>query len=300
MKAHIYALLFISHTAVQLTHAQPMPFQQHPSTNQQWELVSALSDEFDSDTLDATRWDIHHHPWGDRAWRSHNVSQSDGNVRIQADYHPHRGKNNNRYYYTTGMLQSRQQITYGYVEARIKAADIFPGFTTAFWLYSNGSRNPQFPHITYAEIDIVELLQGLWNRETRKNNKPNYIDCNLHTREIQNGVEIWRRPEQWPEICENHYEAPFDPRDGFHIYACENTPEKITWFIDGIPVASVTNHNWHLPMTLTINLEPRPPLIRWGKPGEQDRVPVRRASTSKGFPITAEVDYIRVWKPLEK
>ena len=33
-----------------------------------------------------------------------------------------------------------------------------------------------------------------------------------------------------------------------------NTPEKITWFIDGIPVASVTNHNWHLPMTLTINL----------------------------------------------
>ena len=134
MKAHIYALLFISHTAVQLTHAQPMPFQQHPSTNQQWELVSALSDEFDSDTLDATRWDIHHHPWGDRAWRSHNVWQSDGNVRIQADYHPHRGKNNNRYYYTTGMLQSRQQITYGYVEARIKAADIFPGFTTAFWL----------------------------------------------------------------------------------------------------------------------------------------------------------------------
>jgi len=300
MKKTSSQLLFILFGFTLTIYAAPVPFQVDPSPDQQWELLSDFSDEFNAEKIDPERWDIHHRPWGDRAWRSHNVWQTEGNLILQAQYHPHRGKNNNRYYYTTGMLQSQQQITYGYFEARVKAADIFPGFTTAFWLYSNGSRNPDYPHITYAEIDIVELLQGLWNRETRKNNKPNYIDCNLHTREIQNGKEIWRRPEQWPEICENHYEAPFDPRDGFHIYACENTPEKITWFIDGIAVASVTNHNWHLPMTVTLNLEPRPPLIRWGKPGEEDRVPVRRASKSKGFPITAEVDYIRVWRHKDK
>ncbi|MGI9428067.1 MAG: family 16 glycosylhydrolase [Bythopirellula sp.] len=34
-------------------------------------------------------------------------------------------------------------------------------------------------------------------------------------------------------MCRNSWSAPWDPSNDYHIYACENTPEKIVWYIDG-------------------------------------------------------------------
>ena len=68
----------------------------------------------------------------------------------------------------------------------------------------------------------------------------------------------------------------------YHVYACENTPEKITWYIDGEKIAEEENLYWHLPMSVTLTMELRPPLIRFG--GVDGREPVAEASTPAGFP----------------
>ena len=268
------------------------PFAIDPDPAKQWRLDETFSDEFNARALDPDKWERDLKPWGERAWRADNIWQKNGRVFIQAKYDRHKDKKGNEYFYTSGILRSRTTTTYGYFEARIKGCSRFPGLCPAFWLYSSGGRNPDYPHITYSEIDIVEMLQGTHVRGKGAAG-PGHIDLNLHTREMIDGVETWRRPQHWPEVCKNTYDAPWDPRDGFHVYACENTPEKITWYIDGLKVAESPNHNWHLPMYVTLTMELRPPLIKWA--GIDGREPVPENSTPKGFPTRMEVDYVRCW-----
>lgn len=275
------------------SRSQPLIIDPDPS--KQWTMDKNFSDEFNSRKIDESKWNNNVRPWGERSWSADNLWLEKGSLFIQARYEPHTDRRgNNNYFYKLGILQSKKKTTYGYFEARIKGCSRFPGLCPAFWLYSNGrEKNPDYPDITYCEIDIVEMLQGGYDTVTKSKTGPNHIDCNLHTREMIDGVETWRRPQHWPEVCRNSYSAPWDPRDDFHTYACENTPETVTWYIDGVKVAESPNHNWHLPMNIALTMELRPPLIAWA--GVDGREPVAAASTPDGFPTHMEVDYVRSW-----
>lgn len=194
-----------------------------------WELVDTFSDEFDEKSVDTKKWSKDIKPWGERAWTPENVYTKDGNLHIRAHYEPHtaRGK---EYFYKLGILRSNQKTTYGYFEARIKGCSRFPGLCPAFWLYSyGGETNPDYPNITYSEIDIVEMQQNGFNKKTKQRNEANHIDCNLHTRVLdEQGNEKWIRPQQRPDLCAHHFTAPWDPKNDFHLYAAAVTPEKIT------------------------------------------------------------------------
>lgn len=135
-------------------------------------------------------------PWGDRAWTPDNVFQKDGVLHVRATYEPHTNKGE-RFFYKLGILQSLKKTTYGYFEARVKGCSKFPGLCPAFWLYSHGKTetdfNPKYPKVTYSEIDIFEIQQGVWHPEFKRAMGPNYIDLNLHTRIINaEGKEIWQ------------------------------------------------------------------------------------------------------------
>ncbi|EMI44072.1 kappa-carrageenase [Rhodopirellula sp. SWK7] len=274
--------------------ASPQPFLQNPDPSKSWTLVETFSDEFNSGRIDRRKWITDMRPWGERAWSSDNLSQRDGKLFIKARYEPHTHRGN-RYFYKLGILQSQRKTTYGYFEARIKGCSRFPGLCPAFWLYSNGrDKNPKYPKVTYSEIDIVEMLQAGWDSDLKRPNEVNRIDCNLHTRVINElGKEEWIRPQHLPDVCEHAWDAPWDPRDDYHVYACENTPERITWYIDGEKVAEEDNLYWHLPMSVTLTMELRPPLIAWA--GVDGRAPVPDASTPEGFPTEMSVDYVRCW-----
>ncbi|MFD2255239.1 kappa-carrageenase [Luteolibacter algae] len=272
----------------------PQPFLKEPDTSKKWILDPELTDDFNAPEINSGKWHHRLAPWGERAWTPENVFQKDGNLIIKATYEPHTDKKGREYFYKFGILQSSKRTTYGYFETRIKGCSRFPGLCPAFWLYSTGgATNPKYPHVTYSEIDIVEMLQNGYEKELKGGSPPNQIDCNLHTRIIKDGKEIWQRPQHLPDLCKHSYMAPWDPRDDFHIYACENTPEKITWYIDGIKVAEAENLYWHLPMTVTFTMEARPPLIAWA--GEDGREPVPENATPEGFPTHMEVDYVRCW-----
>ena len=61
----------------------------------------------------------------------------------------------------------------------------------------------------------------------------------------------------------------------------------------GEEVARKPNLYWRLPMNVTLTLEARPPLIRWG--GPDGREPAPENCTPEGFPTEMEVDYVRCW-----
>lgn len=295
--AFLTALLLAPLAALAADTPAARPCLTHPDPAQRWVLDARFSDEFNAPQVDDAKWDRKMAPWGDRAWTAKNVYQRAGSLFIRATYEPHTVKGNH-YFYKLGILRSTAKTTYGYFEARVKGCSRFPGLCPAFWLYSYGNaatdRSSKHPKVTYSEIDIFEIQQGLWHPEFKRAVGPNYIDLNLHARIINaEGKEIWQRPNSLPEACRHGWEAPWNPADAYHIYGCENTPEKITWFIDGKPVAEAKNLYWHLPMSVTFTMELRPPLIQWG--GEEGRLPVPEASKPDGFPTEMAVDYVRCW-----
>ena len=261
----------------------------------EWVLVEGLSDEFNDEKVNAEKWRKDLAPWGERAWDPDNVYEEDGSLYIRAVYEPHT-RDNKKYFYTMGILLSRTQTTYGYFEARIKGCSRFPGLCPGFWLFSRDPKarvEANGETVCYSEIDVVELQQGLWAKDLQARAPVTRIDCNLHARLLKDGKEKWFRPNKYPEMCQNHWDAPWDPRDDYHVYAVENSKEWIVWYIDGKEVARKPNLYWHLPMNVALTLEARPPLIRWVPPA--GREPVPENCTPEGFPTEMKVDYVRCW-----
>jgi beta-glucanase (GH16 family) len=175
---------------------------------------------------------------------------------------------NKTLFYTSGIIKSKAKpIKYGYFEARIKAAPLFPGVCPAFWVYR--SENDK-----WTEIDFVELTEV--SRNVRR------IDTNLHAfqhPDLYNGER--RNPGK--HHCERrHWDAPWDPRNDFHVYGCEWDEKRIRWYIDGKVVNEAKNKYWDQPLDVVLSFGVRSPL--------------NRTPSSKGFPTIFEVDYVRVWK----
>ncbi len=255
---------------------------------EEWILDPNFSDEFNADAINESLWEYDMSPWGVRSWTPDCVAQKDGNLQLTMRYEEHEMKGK-QYFYKMGIARSKTKTIYGYYEARIKSASLFPGVCPAFWLYSSGEeRVVGQDTITYSEIDIVELNQG-----EIKNSTVSTIDCNLHMRMKVNGEEIWQRPNTHPEMCKTSWEASWDPRDDYHIYACENRPDSIIFYVDNKRIGAKKNLYWHLPMNVTFTMEPRKPHHRYA---DGDRLPVPEAATTEGFPTTMYVDWVRVWK----
>lgn len=254
-----------------------------------WELDPNFSDEFNADTINSKIWQTDVGGWGIRSWSKDCVTQKDGKLSLAMRYEEHQPKDE-KYFYKMGIARSLQKTVYGYYEARIKGASLFPGVCPAFWLYSSGEQKViDGDTITYSEIDIVELTMGEDKGTTVKT-----IDCNLHMRLVRDGQEVWQRPNTHPELCKTQMEATWDPRDDFHIYACENRPDSIIFYVDNKRIGAKKNYYWHLPMNLTFTMEPRKPHHRYTD--KDGRAPVPEAATREGFPTSMEVDWVRVWK----
>ncbi len=260
-----------------------------------WQLKGAFSDEFTASEIDDRKWNTAPASWGPWSWEAKNAFQKDGKLVLQMTHEPHTrttGKGDMKLFYKSGILRSKHQRTYGYYEVRMKGCALFPGACPAFWIYSDGKATEG--EVRYCEIDIVELQMHELNRETGERDSVHHIDMNLHLRLAdEEGKVRWVRPGTDPDLCKNAWVAPWDPRDDFHVYGCEVTPELIVWYIDGKEVARRPNQYWHLPMNLALSLGLRYPHIGWVG---MDMKPQADAATAEGFPTAMEVDYVRVWE----
>lgn len=273
-------------------------FSETPYTNpENFEIWDQFTDEFNG-TLSTSKWDILNKLWNSNTWflSPDNVSVVDNNLNLIIN-HNEQTVSGTTVYFQSGMIINKTRILedeYGYFEARIKGTSVHPGSCPAFWLFT---RDPASTYpgevICYSEVDIVELYQDNVNRKQ--------IESNLHYRKRDaNGTIITYMAGQNP-AQQNHWIAPWDPKDDYHTYACDYRPDSIIMYIDGEKVYGngKVNTYWkdQTRLSMVISLGLRPPFEKYDKNNNRYAQPTTLAeATSAGFPSTMQVDYVRAWK----
>ena len=171
----------------------------------------AWADEFDGARLDDARW---FHRTDRRYWSTQlpaNVSVHDGLLWLEC-----KKEKSGPSDYTAGGVISRRVFRYGYYEARFKVPPT-KGWHTAFWLMHHANADPAAHLGSRQEIDICENDSVALNR----------YGANLH---------IWQPAHQGHG--HRTVRTPDESAD-FHVWACEFTPEKITYYFDGRIVNTV-------------------------------------------------------------
>lgn len=267
--------------------------------HERWQLDINLSDEFNEAVNYNNKWKIQ--PNNVAAWtydNVNNISVASGIAQIKAVYSPHTRNYSGslrNFYFKSGMLTTQATKVYGYFEAKIKGASLFPGVCPAFWLFSDFDRSStQDGHIVYSEIDAVELQQNDWYLGHQDDVMD--MDLNLHAVVRENGAEVWKRPKAFPEQQLNKYRAPWDPRAGFHTYAVENRPDSVFWYVDGNLVGKKKNLYWHRPMNVTLSLGMRSPFVKFENNAFVPQQP--DAGQISSFPTFMSADYVRTWDVL--
>jgi beta-glucanase (GH16 family) len=120
--------------------------------------------------------------------------------------------------YTSARLltKNRFEVAYGRVEARIKVP-VGAGLWPAFWMLGTDIDQVGWPQT--GEIDIMEYVGRL----------PNQVFGTLHGPGYSGG-------QSYGKI----YDLGKPVADDFHVFAVEWQPDKITWFVDGIPYFTAT------------------------------------------------------------
>lgn len=156
-----------------------------------------------------------------------------------------------RFDYASGMIRQLKPWMYGYVEMTAQLPS-GRGLWPAFWLLP----------ATYAwppEIDIVEAL----------GHEPTTIHYAVH------------RVDQ-PK-SQHTLDTGFRMADGMHRYGLDWQPGKLTWYLDGRPMWTVTHGVPAEPMYLLANLA-----VGGDWPGPPDN--------TTAFPASYRIDSIKVWR----
>lgn len=259
-------LTFICCTTCGGEDSQSSP-QPKSDLNGQWILQSDYSDEFKGTTPDMKKWDNDVADWGAWSWEPDNAWVKDGQLHLQMQYSAHK-LNGKKLFYTSGIIKSRAtHIKYGYFETRIKAAQRFPGVCPAFWAYRTDEK-------MWTEIDFAEL--------TETSNNVKRIDTNLHVFQHPKLFKGERSDNNDHYTERRHWDAPWDPRDDFHVYGCEWNEKQIKWYIDGKLINEAKNKYWHQQLAIVLSFGVRSPL--------------NKTPSDQGFPALFQIDYVRVWK----
>jgi beta-glucanase (GH16 family) len=222
------------------------------------------SDEFDTGTLDGSKWSSSIGGWG---WGNNelqyytagdNLSFSNDELVIEA-----REEQFNSNAYTSGKIITKNlfEVRYGKVEARIK----FPsgqGLWPAFWMLGANIDQVSWPFC--GEIDVMEHV----NNEQEIHGTAHWQDVNYAYYGGSQSIDVSQ----------------------YHIYTVEWDSAIINWYVDGTQFHAMSIANgvngtseFHGPFYLLLNLA-----VGGNWPGSPN------ASTN--FPATLHVDYVRVYK----
>ena len=263
--------------AVQLAENESSDIQSLISS--EFELVFA--DEFDGDSLDATKWNTRL-PWGPDVTINGELqyfidTQNDPDfgfdpfvftgdtLAITPSVTPDESlvAANNKSF-LSGAITSREafNFTYGYVEARVKLAK-GTGKLSSFFLFH------QWAALNAPEIDIVEFLGEF----------PDVTFQTYHFRDERDGITT----RSSPTMFEKNEGVPYD--DDFHVFSALWDPELVVWYIDDVEILrlsgpEVSRQAMYITAYLVMGSEwtPRP------DPADED------------FFVPYEIDWIRVWQ----
>jgi len=241
-----------------------------PPSGSKWEPITELTDEFEGDKLDSTKWHDHNPTWKGRQpgfFSKKNVTVSDGKLHLAARAKDLPDLPEGYHTFITAAVKSKAKVLYGYFE--IKCKPMNSRASSAFWFYA---QDPDKEKTTWwTEIDVFEICGR----------------CPKLDRVYQMNVHVFITPEDgkkhWNEG--STWKAPFRLADDFHVYALEWDKKMIKWYVDGKVVRELKNTHWHQPLNMNFDSETMP---KWfGLPKKEN------------LPSTFSIEYVRSWRKLE-
>ena len=230
-----------------------------PLKHGQWEPFPALTDEFDGDKLDHSKWFPNNPGWLGRQpgyFNPKNVRVADGMLHLDAKKESLPNLPAGYHTYTTAFVKGKTKVRYGYFEIRARAMD--SQTSSAFWFYD------ATPEI-WSEIDVFEIGA-----------RPQPTNYYMNTHLMYTLVETvhWHRGRIW--------KAPYSLANEFHVYGLEWDPDVLRFTVDGAVVREERNTHWHQPLALCFDSET---FAGWfGLPKDD------------ALPATFSIDYTRAWK----
>ena len=248
-----------------------------------------VSDEFEGETLDRSKWDDWVESFQGRRsgflFSRDNVDVAKGELKLTARLLREDEKTFDNFArgfdtYATAIVKSKKKTFYGYYECRAKSMKA--AVCNAFWLYDPLSDEPKKkyrPGDFSEEIDIFEIF----GKEGSKKS-----DC---ARAFYNTVHRLGTPylegrvlgsvEALPDKS-SRKKVDFDFADGYHEYGFLWTEKEMKWYADGVEMFSRKNDHFHRPMHVTFDCE-----IMYDWVGEPDKA---------DLPQTFSIQYFRHWR----
>lgn len=261
-----------------------------PSNTGGWVLNETLSDEFNGDRLDTSKWFIEGQDGQYYIWKGrppsqfvpHNVIVEDGKLKLRTQWEPDYpfanenyadGANNDKYGefegkplpITTAAVITKKRFLNGYMEVKSKVGNA--AITGAFWAIGYEQ-----------ELDVYEQMGN------PKEEKGDILATGTKTT-----IHDWSPPATRPtwayKYKDNH--LPFRTADDFHTYGVEWGVDYLKVFIDGKMVDEVHQDelgtDWVLnnPMEVWLDSE----IFKWlGLPHKEE------------LPVDFEIEYMRIWQ----
>ncbi len=239
----------------------------NPPAGFKWEVVDALTDEFNGNSLDTNKWFGYNPDWVGRPpgmFKEAQVSVSEGFLRLK---NKKVASKNRRVWVNTGCVVSKKFIYARgmYSECRLKAAK--DGTVTGFW----------FSKPNHAEIDVQEAVGFPANGNN-----------NLTTKQRMNTHYIPRGYKYDEHVGANRNVTHVG--DNFHVYGAWWKDSRNVYFYNegnkNTPVAKVKTKG---PFTKGLRLRMNTETQNWiGDPA------VKRLKNNKLN--TTLIDYVRTWK----
>ncbi len=257
-----------------------------PLGGDNYEFVPELSDEFDGDALDASKWWDFNPAWRGRKpalFSRDNVKVADGTLQLSAslmkpeevDY-----ENKVRGYdkFWKAIVKSKTKGCYGYYEARCKAMTAC--VCNAFWLYDPFSERPDIKYVegeVSEEIDILEYC-GKPHIDAYKN--VYYATVHQYVTPYLESI-VNKKKIKMPNYSFKK-KVDFDIAEDYHTFGLAWTPTELRWYVDGEHVYTRENDVFVRPLHIMLDCEV---MSDWfGEPNPED------------LPATFSIDYVRVWK----
>lgn len=242
--------------------------------------VLVWHDEFDTDgKLDKTWWthEVQGPGWVNNELQTYVKESYDGiNVteivdgRLRINCFKHAGK----VYSGRVYANVNEGWRYGIFEARIKLP-VGRGTWPAFWMMPANNNFATTPWPLCGEIDIMEEVGY----------NPEYTSSSVHTKSYNHTIGTQRTAERLTKGAQSE----------FHVYRLEWTPEAIVTYVDGVRLLRFDNDGAGKPETWPFTRAFYPILnLAWG--GDWGGA---MGVDESCLPATMEVDYIRVFQPVE-
>lgn len=192
-----------------------------------------FEDTFSGSSVDTSKWNVWDNTYLSYDWGNISASQTtvaDGSLRQRVSRRaaPINRGGRNRHWDTAYMVSSFKQV-YGRWEMRAKIpthANASQGVWPAFWLRNQPSTG---------EIDIMESWGGPTLNRNRSANLESTSAFALHEETAGTG-STYNHPIEWRT---DPGQSSYDTAEGYHVWACEYTPDHLRIYFDGNLAADI-------------------------------------------------------------